>query len=348
MTLYATVEDVRAATGSKSTATDVLRIIAALEAASRDVDDVVQRTDGAFRPLYGTYYYDWPVRSGALYYRLWLDAQPLIGLTGLTAGAASIPLADVFLEPQRYGPPYDRIEIDIGSSSAFGFDKTPQRAIGVTGLWGYGDDRRSAGTLVGPISDSASTLVVSDGSLSGTGDHLVIGTERMEITSRMWSDSLQDLGSGLASSAAAVAVAVADGTGFHSGELILIDAERMAVVDVAGNNLIVRRAHDGSTMAAHLTGASVYVQRVAVVTRGARGSVATSHPDGATIEAHVVPGDVRELTVASAVTSLLSGQAGWAREYGPQGATTKLGQGLDQLRGQVQANYGRQCRTRVV
>ena len=48
------------------------------------------------------------------------------------------------------------------------------------------------------------------------------------------------------------------------------------------------------------------------------------------------------------MTSLLSGRAGYAREYGPQGSGTKLGVGLPDLRERVQGNYGQQARFRTV
>jgi hypothetical protein len=346
---YCTIEDVRDALESKASAYDERRIGQAIEAATKDVDDVTQQHDGHFRPITETRYFDWPPPQTAHRWRLWLDANALISVSVLTSGGVTITAADYFLEPQAYGPPYDRIELGRGTSAAFDYTNgTPQRAVAVTGLWGQGDYREVAGALDGAINDSVTTLTVTDGSKVGVGDHLAIGDERMIVTAKSWTDSGQDIGADLAASEAARAVTVSTGSEYTAGELLLVDSERLLILDVAGNNLTVQRAADGSVLAAHTTGAGVYARRGCTVERGARGSTAVSHLDAAAVERHLVPGDVRELTIASAVTSLLSGRAGYTREYGPQGSGTKLGIGLPDLRERVQGNYGRQCRTRVV
>lgn len=346
---YCTIEDVRDALESKASAYDERRIGQAIEAATKDVDDVIQQHDGHFRPIIETRYFDWPPPQTSHRWRLWLDGNALISVTTLSSGGVTITAADYFLEPQAYGPPYDRIEIDRGGSAAFDYtNSTPQRAVAVTGLWGQSDDREAAGALDGAINDSVTTLVVTDGSKVGVGDHLIVGTERMIVTAKSWADSGQNIGADLAASEAARTVAVSTGSEYTAGELLLVDSERMLVLDVAGNNLTVQRAADGSVLAAHTTGADVYARRGCTVTRGAQGSTAASHLDAASIERHLVPGDARELCIASAVTSLLSGRAGYAREYGPQGSGTKLGVGLPDLRERVQGNYGQQARFRTV
>ena len=347
--MYCTIEDVRDALESKASAYDDRRIGRAIEAATGDVDDVIQQHGGHFRPIIETRYFEWPPQQTSHRWVLWLDANALISLTTLTSGGVTIAPADYFLEPQAYGPPYDRIEIDRGGSAAFDYtNSTPQRAVAATGLWGQADDREAAGALSGAINASVTTLVVTNGSLAEVGDHLVIGTERMIVTGKSWADSGQNILAGLAASEAARTVAVTTGSAYAPGELLLVDSERMLVLDISGNNLTVQRAADGSVLAAHTTGADVYAQRGCTVIRGARGSTAASHLDAAPVERHLVPGDVRELAIASAVTSLLSGRSGYAREYGPQGSGTKLGVGLPDLRERVQANYGQQCRFRTV
>lgn len=346
---YCTIEDVRDALESKASAYDETRIGRAIEAATKDVDDVVQWHDEHFRPILETRYFSWPAEQTSPYWRLWLDGNGLISISTLTSGGNTITASDYFLEPQAYGPPYDRIEINRGGSASFDYtNSTSQRAVSVTGLWGHSDDRETVGTLVGAINDSVGTLTVSNGSMAGVGDHLLIDDERLIVTAKTWVDSGQNSGGALAASVADGTLAVSDGTAFAAGELLLVNAERMLVLDVAGNNLVVKRAVDGTTLAAHLTGQDVYARRGCTVTRAAQGSAAAAHLDGATVERHAVPGDVRELAIASAITHLLLGRSGYAREYGPQGAGTKLGVGLPDLRERVAGNYGRQCRFRTV
>lgn len=346
---YCTVEDVADALEEKASAYDLAAIKRAIATGSDDVDDVTQLNGGNFRPSFETRYYRWPDQQTAYYYRLWLDGNQLISVDTLTSGGETIPPTDYYLEPQQYGPPYNRIEINLSRSSAFGFAGTPQRAIAVTGLWGHTDDQDPAGTLDGGINASVTTLVVSDGSQVGIGDHLMIGTERVEVTGRTWSAvSGGDLGGNLTASAAERTVPVADGTKYHAGELLLLDSERVRVTDVAGNNLTVLRAQDGSVLATHTTGATVYASRSLTVTRGAQGSTAAAHLDGAAITRHVVPGAVRELALASALTALLAARRGYAQQSGTPGAAAIKPGSLDELRERVSNLHGRQARTRVV
>ena len=69
----------------------------------------------------------------------------------------------------------------------------------------------------------------------------------------------------------------ASGSGFNVGEVILVDSERMLIVDIAGNYLTVKRAWDGSVLAIHSTGADIYTLRLLTVTRGALGTTAGTH-----------------------------------------------------------------------
>jgi hypothetical protein len=348
-TWYCTVEDVRDALEEKASAYDLAAIKRAIAAGSDDVDDVTQLNGGNFRPRTETRYYRWPDQQTAYYYRLWLDGNQLISVDTLTSGGDTIPSTDYYLEPQQYGPPYNRIEINLSRSSAFGFAGTPQRAIAVTGLWGHTDDQEAAGTLVGGINASVTSLIVSDGSKVGIGDHLKIGTERLEVTDRTWTAVTGgDTAGSLSASNADRTLAVADGTKYHTDEVLLLNSERLKVVDIAGNNLTVLRAQDGSVLATHTSSTTVYASRSLTVTRGAQGSTAASHLDGVAVTRHVVPGAVRELALASALTSLLAGRRGYAQAAGPQGAALMKAGSLDELRERVANLHGRQARTRVV
>jgi hypothetical protein len=63
----------------------------------------------------------------------------------------------------------------------------------------------------------------------------------------------------------------------HVGETILIDAERMVVVDTSGSSYIVDRARDGSVLATHTAGATISALRLLTVMRGALGTTAATH-----------------------------------------------------------------------
>ena len=352
---YCTVEDVRGALEESTSAYDLTQVLRAIGAGSDDVDNCVKYTNGIFRPLFAVYSYLWPDVQTSWYYRQWLDANRLISVTSIVSGGVIIPPLDplgrpnYFLEPQAYGPPYDRVEIDLATSSAFSFAGTPQRATDITGLWGYDDQRAAAGTLAGALGVADNPIVVSDGSACGIGDHLIIDLERIEVLGKTWHDSTQTSTAPLAASKAANTVAVGTGSYFNAGEMILIDSERMLVQDQAANNLTVKRGYDGSVLAAHSGGAEVWDQHALVVTRGAQGSVAATHSNAAPITRHLVPPAVRSLAVASSVQAILMERSGWAVQLGPAGAGAQRRMAnLDEMRANVSANYGRQTRTRVV
>ncbi|MGW3428885.1 hypothetical protein ACWDHW_13155 [Streptomyces melanosporofaciens] len=348
MVWYATREDVKDALDVKETARSNARVDRALEGASRAVEGLLHRE---FAPVIATRYFDWPNSQTARPWRLWLDDSELISVTTLTSGGVTIGPADYFLEPNRTGPPFRRVEIDLGSNAAWGGGDTYQRDITVTGLWGYRDDETAAGTVVEPL-DASETSVDVDGAASallGVGSVLRLDEERMLVTGRAQLDTGQDLGGDLTASAANTSVTVADGSQFATDEVILIDAERMRVEDIAGNQLVVKRAWDGSVLAAHTPGAGIFAARTLTVTRGALGTTAATHTSGTVVNRWDPPGPVRDLCIAEALTTLLQGQSGYARVVGSgENQREAAGKGLGDLRCSVYASHGRKARTRAV
>lgn len=141
---------------------------------------------------------------------------------------------------------------------------------------------------------------------------------------------------------------MADGTAFRSGETILLDAERIRVVDIAGNNLTLRRAVDGTTLAAHTT-ATVYALRALTVTRGALGTTAASALTGATVYEWQPPALAGELNLAYAVNILLQRQSGYARTVGEgENQREAAGRGIREIEKEAKSALGRQARTGAV
>lgn len=342
-----TREAVKAALDIAETARADQQVDRAIASASETVEGHLHRR---FRPRIATRYFRWPGPGSGNTWTLRLDANELITVTTLTAGGVEIPSTDYFLEPNTDGPPFTRIEIDTSSSSVFDWAGTPQRAIAVTGLWGYRDDSRPAGALDGAVADpTATTVTVTDGSRAGVGDVLQVGAERLIVTDRGWSDTGATLAADLTAQVSGRTVAVSDGSGFSADEVLLIGSEVVRVVEVAGDNLTCRRAWDGSVLAAHTSGATIYASRQLTVTRGALGSTASTHADGDPVTAHVVPGAVEELVLLEALVTLGLGRAGGAAQAG-QGPTTvdASGGGVATLRWQVWESHGRKARMRSV
>ncbi|WP_405960821.1 hypothetical protein OG235_28050 [Streptomyces sp. NBC_00024] len=346
----ATREEIKAELDVKETARSNARIDRALADATEAVHGLCHRV---FYPVVATRYFDWPGPQYARPWRLWLDANELISVTTLTSGGTTIASSDYFLEPNTYGPPYNRVEIDLDSSAAFGGGDTHQRDIGITGVWaGCPLVEPSAGATAEAL-DTSETGVDVDAATSaavGVGSLLRVDSERVIVTGRSNLDTGQTLGgSGLTGVNNSVTVTVQSGAAFATGETILIDGERMRVDDIAGNTLIVTRAWDGSTLAAHSVGATIYAPRTLTVARGALGTTAAAHNSGATVHRWDAPGPVRQLCVAETVTSLLQGRSGYARTAGSgEYERETTGRGLKELRERVYVSHGRKARTRAV
>ncbi|MFI1562199.1 hypothetical protein ACH4ZX_03895 [Streptomyces sp. NPDC020490] len=348
---YALREEIKAELDVKETARSNARIDRAIEDASRRIDGLMHRT---FAPVTATRYYDWPMRPSGAYtpWILRLNNSELISVTTLTSGGHTITADQYNLEPNRSGPPFSRMEIKLSTDAAYGGGATYQRDVTITGLWGYRNTEQTAGTTVEAL-DATETGVDVDAATSaavGVGAILRVDSERMIVTERQQLDTGQTVGGGgLTNQNNATAVTVQSGAAFAAGETILIDAERMLIEDIAGTSLIVRRAWDGSTIAAHSVGATIYAPRTLTVQRGALGTTADTHTSGSTIYRWMPPGPIRQLCVAEAVTDLLQGRSGYARTAGTGDSEREVyGRGLKDLRASAYQQYGRKARTRSV
>ncbi|KOG21803.1 hypothetical protein [Streptomyces viridochromogenes] len=352
--VYATREDVQRALDSKLTARNAAQIDRALQSASRDVESLCHRV---FYPQTATRYFDWPDSQYGTSWRLWLDDSELISVTTLSSGGTTIAASDFNLEPNRSGPPYSRLEIDLGSSAAFGGGSTHQRDITITGLWGYKNAETTAGTLAAALSTTTATTISVNAAAAaalGVGSVIRVDDERMVVAGRSMADSGQNVGgAGLTAQANSVAVAVSDGTAYSVDEVILIESERMLIVDIAGNNLTVIRAWDGSVLAAHTAGVDIYASRTLTVTRGALGTTAATHSNGASVVRWDPPGLVRDLVIAEVINRVTNEQAGYARTRRTSGGLSsndqaKTARDLPALREQTYNACGRKARIRSV
>jgi len=344
---YCTREDVKSALDVKETARNNAQVDRIVEAASRTVEGYLHRK---FYPQLATRYFDWPNRAHGSSYRIWLDADEVISVTTLTAAGTAISAADYFLEPANSGPPYTHLELDRGSSASFDSGDTHQRAIAMTGLFGHSAETEAVGELTATLEadvDDDATLSWTTARV-GVGDILLVDDERLVISDRSMVDSTQNLQSALTASMADDVVAVTTGSGFGVDEVILLDSERMLIVDIAGNNLTVKRAWDGTTLAAH-TGSDIYALTGITVKRAQFGTTLAEHTTGDTVYRHVVPGLVKDLTVAEAVNQLLQETSGYARQVGAGDHIQELfGRGLQKIRDDATRRYGRKRFGRAV
>lgn len=346
-TWLTTREDVRAALDSGDTPRNQRLIDQAITAASASVEKLCNRR---FRPTVATRYFAWPHpdrRSST--WRIWFDGHDLITATTVTAGDTTYTSGEYFLEPVNTGPPYTRLELDLGETAA-GFDtaSTFQRGVSIYGLWGHSNDERSGGTLASAISSTtATTITVSDASLIGIGDLIRIGSERLQVTGRVWVTTGTTISADVAALDGTRSISVANGTAINAGEVLLIDSERLDVTDVVGNTVTAVRAVNGSVLAAHTSGATVYASRTLTVERGAYGTTAATASQAATIAVHTPPPLAFRLTRAEAIVDLIQGRAGYTLATGSgQAAQDITAEGLERLRRDCYLALGRKVRTR--
>lgn len=348
---YATREEVQQALDIKLTARSNLQIDMAIEAASDSVDGFLHRV---FYPTIATKYFDWPNFQGTYPWKLYFDAAELADVTVnvpvVTSGGNVIAAADVLWGPWNYAPPFTRMELSRATSATFGQGNTPQRDVAVTGTFGYWVKTASAGTLASAMTDTTGTVAtVANGAAAGVGDNILIGTERMLLVDKAMVTTGQTQQSGLTSALNNdVTLGVTDGSKYFMYETLLLDSERVFVVDIAGNNLTVKRAWDGSVIAAH-TSATIYALRQWTVTRGDLGTTAATHLISAPVNRAVVPGLVRQLTLAEAEVAAVLGQAAYATVQGSTpGAQTSIGSGVPDVRDRCYAQFGRKARIRAI
>lgn len=346
--LYASVDDVNRALDIANTARADDQVARALGSASDMVEGLLGRR---FYPETRTVAFSWPQPFGSdrLPATLLLGRQELISVGSVVSGGETI--TDYFLEPQD-GPPYTRIELDASTSAAFERGNANQRSVTVTGLFGYSNDTQPVGTVDGALNAVVTTVDLDSGQgLVGVGDLILVDDEYMVVTGKAFTawDAPVTLAAALTSASGPyVDVSAGGGALFSAGDVVLVDAERMLVIDVNTDRLSVKRAYDGSTLAAHALAAPVLCLRRLTVVRGALGSTAATHDDGAVASKHVVPPLVKALTIAEAMATLLQERTGYARIIGSGEHQSEVrGVGLADLRDQALRAYGRKPRSRA-
>lgn len=344
-----TREEVAAAADVKASAYAYAQIDRALESAADSVEGLCHRR---FWPELATRYFDWPAWFEAgTGWRLWLDDNDLISVTSLVSGGTTIAASGYFLRRSdgKDEAPYTHIEINLGTSSAFGGGPTWQRSIAVTGLWGHSNAETPAGALAEALDASETAVDVTDSAAVGVGHLLRVDDERMLVTDKAMLTTGQTLQAAVSAAQSADTLTVTSGAGFARGETLLLDSERMLVRDVAGNSLVVKRAADGSTLAAH-TGSTIYAPRTLTVVRGFGGTTAATHLTAAAAVRHAPPPLVRDLALAYATNQGQQESAAYGRASGDgDHLNEQLGRGVVKgIEADVYARFGRKARVRAV
>lgn len=319
---YCTREDVMFALASKSTAYNAAQIDREIEAASRSIERALFRK---FYPFKGTRHMDWPgvLRRTTPSYRLWLDENEMLVIDSVTSGGVAIATGDIIPYPTDE-PPYNRIELDRSGSATFGSGSTPQNDVALTGTFGFCDDNEAATALSAAITTvGALTCNVLNSAAVGIGQLIKIDSELLIVTDKSLL-ATADTGT-LTEDMGAETLAVTNGALYGKNEVLTLGSERVRVVEIAGNNLIVQRAFDGSALAAHTT-ATVYAPRTLTVSRGVLGTAPATHLSAAGVSRNVAPGPVRQLAVGLSLVAVEQENAAYARTIG-SGENTRASSG---------------------
>lgn len=349
---YTTREEVMDAFDTREAAHRSAQIDSAIASASDDIDGWLNRHKHGLAPRNATRYFNWPTTDSAPAWRVWFDENELISVTSILAGG--LPVTAYFLEPVNSGPPFTYIELDQSTTASFTNANTYQHAISIQGVWGISNDQKPAGALASAPNSATTSWNVTDASLIGVGDTLTVDSERVLVTGRSPLTTGATLTAGLTVAKNNVTLAGIGAT-IQVGETIIVDSERMKVVDNNGTDLTVVRAYDGSVLAAHSLGATVYAYRTLKVERGALGTTAASHSNGAPVTKWAVPDLVHDLCKAEAITRLEQEFSAYgARVYSDEaerdssGTEVVAGRGLTDLRKSCARRYKRKFRKRAV
>lgn len=315
---YCVREDVKLAMDMVDSARSNADIDRQIDASARMIDGAMHRT---FWPQTDTRSWDWPDIQVAHPWRLWFDQNEMASVSQLSSSGVVIPPSTYKLYPNwapGFGKSYQWLELDVSQMSTFNATATWQNSISASGVFmGCALNEFSAGTLASGINSSVTSFSPGIPGYRGVGSILRIDNERMIVTGRtMVSTGIALVGNLLAQMAGNL-VGVADSTQVALGEVIMIDGEKMYVTDTSGpTNLVVKRAWDGTPLAAHTGGATIYAARQLTVQRGAVGTTAASHSTSAPILEYDPPALIRQLNVAQAVVNLTMTRAGYPSPTG--------------------------------
>jgi hypothetical protein len=351
---YCNRDEVRRALDVKQAAWNDEQVDRAIDAARDSVEQLCNRV---FYPEDKILPFDWPNRQQAPPWKLWLDSAELADITVnvpvVTSGGKVIDASQVFWGPPRDAPPYTWLELNRATAAAFNTADTPQRSISIDGTFGYWLKTAPAGTLTAAATSADTVITVSAGGRIGAGDLITVNSERMIITDAHYADTAVGFTGLTTASMADNILAVPDGTAFAQGEALQLDTEWCLVQGILGNNLMLKRAWSGSILAAHTSG-TVWARRQLSVLRGQLGTAAASHNGGTVMSVSVVPGIVKQLSVAESLVAVTqepgayAGSSGPADSSGGQQPGPPPGQGLPDLRDRCYGAVGRKARTRAI
>lgn len=349
---YAKREQILRSLTATETSYTASLVDAKLQSSSRSLEGFLHRR---FYPERRTIAVDWPNYSSSPTWQIDLQGNEIISLTEVTAGGVDITAGCYLSRADNLAePPYSLLNVDLSAGVAFSSGDTFQRAVNVTGLFGFNDTSTASpgGALNGAINSSVTTVGIEpvNGIFTiGVGSLLLVGTERMAVIGRQMVSTTRTTTSALLANQASASFTCANASEFANEETILIDSEKMRIDEIAGTTIFVTRAFDGTALAAHSSGSTIYASRQFIVQRGVLGSTAASHSDADSVYDHEFPALVNELCIAETVFGLENSASAYARSVGTGGRDTEVSKdGLEDVRQRAWMAYARKSRSAAV
>jgi hypothetical protein len=303
-------------------------------------DAVIGLCQRSFEPEIKTVTFPWPQDMTQDIRMLRLGKHSLISLITVTDGDGST-LDNANLRLIKEGsatdaPPYSAVMNSNGWTTNGTF---PDISVGILGLYGYDLNERSATTTVSML--SGTTVDVSNSSSVDVGALIRIGTERLVVLSKGWLNSGNSAAVTLDAEESSDRFTVTSGAAFNVGESITIESEEMVITKITGNQLVVKRATNGSALSAHTAVTAVYVDRRLSVERAVLGTTATDTAAGAVVLVHKFPGLVRQLHKAETLYLIQQDSAAYGTRSGSgQGEVPMTERAIEALRVRVREAYG--------
>lgn len=240
----------------------------------------------------------------------------LLAVTSLNVDGTAITSTQYVLYPRQpkwENGPYTRLTIDPDATQLSVWTRE-RDVIDVTGRWGLYEESVTTGATVqdNPLSSSATSLNVNNGSKVSPGAALLIESEQLlvEATSATPTDSTANTAEAL--DVSEEEIDLDDASQVNTGEVIRIDFEQMRILDKSSNTILVSRGYNGTKKTSHDTAKDVYVYRTFTVKRGINGTTAAEHDQSTAISRYVVPFDINYLCRQIAALMMKKAQTGFA------------------------------------
>lgn len=207
----------------------------------------------------------------------------------------------------------------------------------ITGWWGMYDERADLALTATQLA-ADQVITVADGSRLSAGMLVAIEDEQELVTGiGDPSPATSGLSGGVA--AGDELITVDDGAEFYAGEVLLIGTEDIGILKRAGDQLVVRRGYNGTTIGDHADDSPIAVYRAYRVARGVNGTTAADHMD-ADLERVLAPSDLNYLCRQVAALMREKAKTNFAgRAGGPEGGEAFFVNEFPRQIATIQENY---------